>query len=95
MRRVLDSFRENRFCPRAPGRHDWVWQKLLAEDEQYLHLADLESYLAAQEAAGSLFLDPPAWAERAMLNVARIGKFSSDRAIREYADGIWGIEPVK
>src|SRR5262249_13556272 len=51
VRRVVDAFRANRFCPEAPGRHDWVWQKLLSPDDRYLHLADLDSYLAAHAEA--------------------------------------------
>jgi starch phosphorylase len=94
VKRVLDAFSASRFCPRQPGRHAWVAQRLLAPNEQYLHLADLESYLKAQEAAGRLFEDRPAWATKAILNVARIGKFSSDRTIREYAEDVWGLKPV-
>jgi starch phosphorylase len=94
VRRVMDAFKKSRFCPTSPGRHDWVFQKLLADNEQYLHLADLESYLQTHEAAGRLFCDRAAWAAKAILNVARIGKFSSDRTIREYAKDIWTIRPV-
>jgi starch phosphorylase len=93
-RRVLDAIQGDRFCPRSPGRHDWVAQKLLADGEPYLHLADLDSYLDAHAAAGALFGDRAAWAAKAILNVARVGKFSSDRAIREYAAGIWGIKRI-
>jgi starch phosphorylase len=94
VRRILDSFREGRFCPRAPGQHDWVWHKLLAEGEPYLHLADLASYLQTQEQVGRLFGSPATWAEKAILNVARSGKFSSDRTIRDYAEDIWGLRAV-
>jgi starch phosphorylase len=94
VRRVLDALRDGRFCPRQPNRHAWVVQRLLALGEQYFHLADLESYLAAHEAAARLYRDRPAWDRKAILNVARTGKFSSDRTIREYARDIWGIRPV-
>ncbi|MCI0455968.1 MAG: glycogen/starch/alpha-glucan phosphorylase [Gemmataceae bacterium] len=94
VRRILDSFREGRFCPGAPGRHDWIYHKLLAEGEPYLHLADLGSYLQAHDDSARLYQDRPAWAERAIRNVARVGKFSSDRTIREYARDIWGLTPV-
>ena len=56
-------------------------------------LADLNSYVEAQERADRLYRDPAAWDEKAILNVARAGKFSSDRTIREYAEDIWGIVP--
>jgi starch phosphorylase len=94
VRRILDALRDGRFCPRQADRHSWVPKKLLAFGEQYLHLADLESYLQAQEAAAALYRDAPAWTAKAILNVARTGKFSSDRTIAEYARDIWGIKPV-
>jgi starch phosphorylase len=94
VKRIVDAFAENLFCPNAPGQHQWVRDKLLAENEPYLHLADLESYLTAQSAASALYHDQAAWAAKAVHNVARIGKFSSDRAIREYAEQIWKIRPI-
>jgi glycogen phosphorylase len=94
VRGVLDAFGQNRFCPKEPGRHAWIAQRLLAENEQYFHLADLESYLAAHEEAARVYRDRPAWAAKAILNVARVGKFSSDRTIRDYAREIWNIKPV-
>jgi starch phosphorylase len=93
IRRVLDAFGQNRFCRREPGRHSWVAQRLLAPGESYLHLADLESYLAAQAEASRVYADRAAWATKAILNVARVGKFSSDRTIRDYAQEIWNITP--
>jgi starch phosphorylase len=95
VRRVLDAFRDGRFCPDSPGRHDWVYRKLLGDGETYLHVADLESYLQAHAEASALYADRPAWATRAIRNVARVGMFSSDRTILEYARDIWGIRPVE
>jgi glycogen phosphorylase len=94
VKQTVDAFSNSLFCPEAPGRHQWVVDKLLAQDDPYLHLADLESYLAAQAAAAALYRDKPAWAAKAIHNVARIGKFSSDRTIREYADQIWNIRAI-
>ena len=54
----------------------------------------LLAYLDAQEKAAKAFTDPAGWSRMAILNVARMGKFSSDRAIREYARDIWDIEGV-
>jgi starch phosphorylase len=89
--RILDAFRDSRFCPGTPGQHAWVSQKLLSSQEPYLHLADLESYLHTHDEAARLHRDRSAWARKAILNVARIGKFSSDRTIREYAREIWRL----
>jgi starch phosphorylase len=57
-------------------------------------LADFVAYGAAQEQVSRDWLDPDAWSRRAALNVARMGYFSSDRAIREYATAIWNLKPV-
>ena len=89
--RILDAFRDDRFCQAAPGQHAWVGQKLLNDGEPYLHLADLESYLHTHDEAARLYRDRSAWARKAILNVARVGKFSSDRTIREYARDIWKL----
>jgi len=94
VRRVLDTFQADRFCPQEPGLFAWVFQRLLDQGDPYFHLADLESYTATQERAARTYTDRPAWLRKAILNVARTGKFSSDRTIAEYAREIWGIEPV-
>ena len=95
IRRVFDAFRDNRFCLRDAGAHEWVGERLLSDGEQYLHLADLPSYLRAHDDVADLYCDRSAWASKAILNVARVGKFSSDRTIREYARDIWNIQPVR
>ena len=94
VRRVMDALRSGRFCPGQRERHAWVAQRLLADGEQYFHLADLDSYLEAHEAAARLYRDRAAWSAKAILNVARTSKFSSDRTILEYARDIWNIKPV-
>ena len=58
-------------------------------------LADLRDYVDTQDRVDALYLDAPRWAEKAILNVARAGKFSSDRAIREYASDIWRVRPCE
>jgi starch phosphorylase len=65
---------------------------LLNENDQYHLLLDLESYLACQRTVNDCFADTDEWTRRSILNVARIGKFSSDRTIKEYAEEIWGVE---
>ena len=66
---------------------------LLTNGDHYLHLADLKSYLEADQRLVELYADPDAWARKAILNVAGSGKFSSDRTIAEYAADIWNVEP--
>lgn len=94
IRRILDAFTSDRLSPGKPGEFAWVFWMLVDQWDPYFHLADLEPYLAAQEAVAQLYRDPAAWARQAILNVARMGKFSSDRTIREYARDIWKVAPV-
>ena len=58
-----------------------------------MHLADLTSYLEADQRLVALYANPDAWARQAILNVAGSGKFSSDRTIAEYATDIWKVKP--
>jgi starch phosphorylase len=57
-------------------------------------LADYRAFIEAQEAVGRLYRDPEEWTRRSILNTACMGKFSSDRAILEYAQKVWKTEPV-
>ena len=65
---------------------------LMSEHDPYLLLLDLESYLACQDMVGEMFADKAVWTKKSILNVARIGKFSSDRTITQYAEEIWGVQ---
>ena len=62
-------------------------------DDPYLLLADYQSYVDCQDEVGRVFLDPVRWTRRSILNTARMGKFSSDRSIREYNEKIWKVKP--
>ena len=94
IKRVLDTFSENLFSASEPGLFEPIRGALLEEGDHYLHLADFRSYLAAQERVSALFMDADQWSSKAILNVARMAKFSSDRTIREYANDIWNIRSV-
>jgi starch phosphorylase len=58
-------------------------------------LADFDDYLACQDRVSEVYRDQNKWTEMAILNVARMGKFSSDRTIQEYCDDIWNVKPVR
>src|SRR5262249_35292475 len=75
------------------GVHAPLRDTLLTHGDYFMHLADLKSYLEADERLSALYADPNAWAQKAILNVGGSGNFSSDRTIAEYAAGIWNIEP--
>lgn len=94
VKRVAESLRSRRFCPEEPGLFEWAYNTVMDANDAYLHLADLSAYLDAQDKAGAAFPDRAAWTRMAIHNVARSGKFSSDRAVREYAREIWQIEAV-
>jgi starch phosphorylase len=94
VKRLVDAFRSNLFCPHEPDLFTWIYQYLLDEKDEYFHLADLAAYLETQEMAGEAFNDRTGWTRMVILNVARIGKFSSDRTVSEYAGDIWDIKSV-
>jgi glycogen phosphorylase len=65
----------------------------LLNDDPFLLFADYQSYIDAQERVSALWRDPRAWTRRSILNTARMGKFSSDRSIRDYCERVWNIQP--
>jgi starch phosphorylase len=91
---VLDALLGGTFSPTEPGLFRPVVDSLLNGGDPYLVLADFAAYLAVQEEVEKAYRDPERWTRMAILNVARSGKFSSDRTIREYAEEIWGITPI-
>ncbi len=94
-RRVMDALRDDRFCPESPGLFRPIFDSILNQGDHYFHLADLDAYVAAQEDAARDFLRPADWNQKAVLNVARSSKFSSDRTVSEYAREIWGLKAVR
>jgi glycogen phosphorylase len=94
LKRVMDALYADRFCREEPDLFRWIYYALVEQGDEYFHLADLPSYIDTQEHAESAFNNPATWACKAILNVTRIGKFSSDRTIREYAKDIWGLKSI-
>lgn len=76
-----------------PGVFASLRDVLLTGGDYYMHLADLRSYLDADQRQVELYGDPDGWSRKAILNVAGSGKFSSDRTIAQYAAEIWNVEP--
>ena len=92
-RAALDQIFSDYFSRNESGVFSPLRDSLLTHGDRYMHLADLKSYLEADERLVKLFADGDGWARKAILNVAGSGKFSSDRTIAEYAAGIWNAEP--
>jgi starch phosphorylase len=93
LERTLDMIAGGAFSPGEPGRFAPLVDALLGGD-RYLLLADYADYVACQARVARTYRDPAAWTRKSILNTARMGKFSSDRTVREYAQEIWGVSPV-
>ncbi len=94
LRQALDMIGSGFFSPDAAGRFKPIVDTLTTQGDHYLLLADYASYIACQERVDALYRDPEEWTRRAVLNVANMGHFSSDRAVKEYADRIWNVKPL-
>ncbi|MBV8827854.1 MAG: glycogen/starch/alpha-glucan phosphorylase [Acidobacteriaceae bacterium] len=92
-RAALDLIFSDHFSRNEPGIFAPLRDVLLTRGDYYMHLADLTSFVQAQQSVERLYADRDAWASKAVLNIAASGKFSSDRTIAEYANEIWGVKP--
>lgn len=93
LRQAINQILEGHFSPENPGLFHPIVRSLL-DGDRFFVLADYASYISCQENVANVYKDKDKWTKMAILNVARSGKFSSDRAIREYAEKIWHISPV-
>ncbi|MFW6123567.1 MAG: glycogen/starch/alpha-glucan phosphorylase, partial [Thermodesulfobacteriota bacterium] len=94
LREALDLIKSGFFSPGDRGLFQPLVDSLLYRDD-YLLLADYQSYLDRQDEVGRIFRDQDRWTRRSILNTARMGKFSSDRAIGEYCRDIWQAVPME
>jgi len=94
IRRVVDTIAAGHFSRGDKDIFRPIVAKLTSARDEYVHLADLESYVEAQASVDEVYLDRAAWRRKSLLNIARMGKFSSDRTIAEYARDIWKIRPA-
>jgi starch phosphorylase len=92
-REALDLIFSDHFSRAEPGVFNPIRDALLRDGDRFRHLADLTDYGRAHGKLSALYQDPTAWTRKAIINVARSGKFSSDRTIMEYANEIWGLRP--
>ena len=93
IRRAIEFIERDFFSMMEPGIFAPLIHALLSHGDHYMLLADLRSYIQTQERVDAAYKDRPGWVTKSIINVARAGKFSSDRTIREYAAQIWRVEP--
>lgn len=94
LKRVIDMLASDHFNRKEPGIFKSIVESLLNVD-YYCLLPDYRSYIETQDKVSNLYKDLDKWTRKSILNVARIGKFSSDRSIQEYAKNIWKVKPIK
>ena len=94
LRLALDRISSGYFCSGESDRYRAIVDALLCQGDHYLLLADYVSYIECQDKVSELYRNREEWSRRAILNVAGMGKFSSDRTIREYAERIWHVKPL-
>ncbi len=95
LKEVMDMIGSGFFSVEEPNRYQAIYDNLLNNGDNYLLLADYASYVEKQEEVAALYQDQEEWSRRAILNVAQVAKFSSDRTIAEYADNIWNVKSFK
>ncbi len=93
IRNVFALLEKNFFNLLEPGIFSPIVDSLLAGGDHYMLLADMRDYIQTQERVDAAYRDVEGWDRKTILNVARAGKFSSDRAIKEYATEIWNLKP--
>jgi starch phosphorylase len=95
VRRAVDLIRNDFFSLTEPGVFRPIVANLLEHGDYYMNLADLRSFINMQGQVEQLYRDQEKWSEKAIYNIARSGKFSSDRTIAEYAHDIWSVTPTE
>jgi len=93
LRAVIDRISSGYFSQNEPKLFEPIVHSLL-ESDPYMLLADYQAYIECQEKVSKAYLDQEHWTEMSILNSVRMGKFSSDRTIREYCKEIWSVEPL-
>ncbi|GAB7128839.1 glycogen phosphorylase [Silvimonas sp. JCM 19000] len=95
LREVLNMLASGVFSPDDPERYRTIFDVLVNWGDHYQLLADYRSYVDTQDKVDALYRKQDAWTRAAAINIASMGPFSSDRTIREYAEDIWNVKPVK
>jgi len=94
LKRVIDMIASDYFNKQEPGIFKPIVDSLL-KDDYYFLFADYQSYIEKQDEVSNAYKEVDRWTKMSIYNVARIGKFSSDRSVNEYAEKIWNVQPIK
>ena len=94
IRKVMNSFIDGTW---NGNRDDFrpIYDELMMKNDEFLVLADFDSYVRAQEEISRRYEDRSSWARSCLINIAKSSYFSSDRTIRQYAEEIWDVKPIK
>lgn len=95
LKAVLDWLETDYFTPGKPGALASIKHSMLDGGDPFLALADYEAYSEAQKKVDAAYRDTSNWARMAILNTARMGKFTSDRSIKDYVERIWKLNPIE
>jgi starch phosphorylase len=95
LNKVINQIQNGFFSKDNPDLFRPIVDSLLYQGDTYMLFADYESYIKAQERVSETYKDKKTWLRMSIMNTANMGKFSTDRTIKEYADDIWRLKPVK
>ncbi len=95
LKNVIDMITAGLFCPEQPELFRPITDSLLYHGDQYCLLADFDSYIKCQQVVAETYQDKAKWTRMSILNVANMGKFSTDRTIQQYTEELWNVKPVK
>lgn len=95
LKKVMDMIKDDFFNPDEKGIFQPIFDNLVQHGDRFFCLADYESYVETQQKVSKLYDDQDEWTRKSILNTARVGRFSSDNTIQQYADDIWNVKPVK
>jgi starch phosphorylase len=95
LRGVLDMIAGDVFSPGRPGLFRPIFDALVHHGDPFFVVADYDAYIEAQDRAGRCFLERDRWTRLSIINAARMGHFSSDRTVAEYASCVWNVQPVE
>jgi starch phosphorylase len=93
IRRILDEIHRGYFYRSDRERFKPIWDTLMTWGDHYYHLADFMDYVRCNEEVDKVYGDQRSWQQKSLLNIARIGWFSSDRAVQEYTRDVWNLHP--